>query len=77
MMFFMSCKTTKMITKVEYYVPEINFPNFPKLENYEKLENDTVKVDGVYLRQILIFREKYKSEVEKYKNIKEKLGGIK
>ena len=72
MMFFISCKTTKEI-QIKYYVPEIDFPEFPKLPDYEKTENGILVKDENYFRQLLIFKESYKSEVNKYNEIKMKL----
>ena len=71
-MFFISCKTTKEI-QIKYYVPEIDFPEFPKLPDYEKTENGILVKDENYFRQLLIFKESYKSEVNKYNEIKMKL----
>jgi hypothetical protein len=70
-MFFSSCKTTKEI-KVVYKVVEVDFPDFPKLPDYE-VKNGKVTTDEEYFRQLLIFRELYKSERNKYNEKKEKL----
>jgi len=72
MMCLVSCKTTKEI-EIRYYVPEIDWPEFPKLPEYE------IKVDGIlvkdenYFRRLLTFKELYKSERDKYNEKKEKL----
>lgn len=71
-MFLLSCKTTKEI-QIKYYVPEIDFPEFPKLPDYEIAENGILVKDENYFRQLLIFKESYKSEVNKYNEIKMKL----
>lgn len=74
MMFLVSCKTTKEIQiKYKYYVPEINPPEFPKLPDYEITEKGILVKDENYFRQLLIFKESYKSEINKYNEIKMKL----
>lgn len=72
MMFLVSCKTTKEI-QIKYYVPEIDFPEFPKLPDYEITENGILVKDENYFRQLLIFKESYKSEINKYNEKKMKL----
>lgn len=72
MMFLVSCKTTKEI-QIKYYVPEINPPEFPKLPDYEITEKGILVKDENYFRQLLIFKESYKSEINKYNEIKMKL----
>lgn len=64
-MFCMSCKTNKVVTEYEYHVPEIVFPAFPKLGEFE-IKGDKVEVDENYFRQLLKFRETYKSVVLEY-----------
>lgn len=71
-MFLVSCKTTKEI-QIKCYIPEIDFPEFPKLPDYEKTENGILVKDENYFRQLLIFKESYKSEINKYNEIKTKL----
>ena len=71
MMFFNSCKTVKEI-EVVYHVPEIDWPEFPKLPEYER-KDGKVTTDEEFFRQLLIFRETYKSERDKYNEKKEKL----
>ncbi len=72
MMFLVSCKTTKEI-QIKYYIPEIDFPEFPKLPDYEITENGILVKDENYFRQLLIFKESYKSEINKYNEKKMKL----
>lgn len=72
MMFLVSCKTTKEI-QIKYYVPEIDFPEFPKLPDYEITEEGILVKDENYFRQLLIFKESYKSEINKYNEKKMKL----
>ena len=70
MMFCMSCKTTKVVTEYKYYVPEIVFPIFPKLGEFEKI-NNKVEIDEDYFRQLLKFKESYKSSVSEYNEKRE------
>ena len=72
MMFLVSCKTTKNI-QIKYYVPEIDFPEFPKLPDYEVTENGILVKDENYFRELLTFKESYKSEIDKYNEKKMKL----
>ena len=72
MMFLVSCKTTKEI-QIKYYVPEIDFPEFPKLPDYEVTENGILIKDENYFRELLSFKESYKSEIDKYNEKKMKL----
>lgn len=71
MTFFMSCKTTE-ITKIEYKVPEIEFPDFPKLEDYEITPDDKVITDSGFFRKLLTFRTLYYECVNDYNSEKEK-----
>lgn len=66
-----SCKTVKEI-EVKYYVPEIDWPEFPKAPEYEKI-NGKIAVEENYFRQLLVFRELYKNEIKKYEEKKEML----
>lgn len=72
MTFFNSCKTTKVEIQYVEVMPEINWPEFPKLPEYEK-KNGKVTTDEDYFRKLLIFREIYKSERDKYNEKKMKL----
>lgn len=69
MMFLLSCSTTKEI-KTVYYVPDLYFPDFPKLPDYEINDKDEVTVDGEFFRQLLIFKTQYKSTKNEYEKIK-------
>lgn len=69
--FLVSCKTTKVIEKEVYYIPEIGFPEFPKLGDYEKTSDGKIIVDENYFRQLLIFRESYKLMISEYNDKKE------
>ena len=71
MMFLVSCKTTKVIEKEVYYIPEIDFPEFPKLGNYEKTGDGKIIVDENYFRQLLIFKTQYREMISEYNDKKE------
>lgn len=73
MMFLVSCKTTEVIEKTVHHVPEIDFPAFPKLGEYEKTNDGRIIVDEEYFRKLLIFKERYKSAVSEYNEKKDKL----
>ena len=75
MMFLVSCKTTKVIEKEVYYIPEIDFPEFPKLGDYEKTSDGKIIVHENYFRQLLIFRTQYKEMISEYLEKKNKLEG--
>lgn len=70
-MLCISCKSTKEIV-IEYRIPEINWPDFPKVGDYEKKDGKII-IDEDYFRQLLIFKEEYKTERNKYNEKKEKL----
>lgn len=71
MMFLVSCKTTKVIEKEVYYIPEIGFPEFPKLGDYEKTSDGKIIVDENYFRQLLIFKTQYREMISEYNDKKE------
>lgn len=71
-MFLTNCKTTK-VEKVTY-IPEIDFPEFPALGEYEITEDGKVKTDGEYFRKLLIFKTEYEEMISEY-NEKKKLMG--
>lgn len=71
MMFLVSCKTTKVIEKEVYYIPEIDFPEFPKLGDYEKTGDGKIIVDENYFRQLLIFKTQYREMISEYNDKKE------
>ena len=72
MMCFSSCRTIKEI-KVEYCVPDVDWPEFPQFPEYEIRKDGVLVKDENYFRQLLIFRESYKSERDKYNEKKMKL----
>ncbi len=54
-------------------MPDIDWPEFPKLPDYE-LQNDGVLVkDEYYFKKLLTFKELYKTEQNKYNDKKSKL----
>lgn len=53
-------------------MPDVYWPDFPKLPDYEA-GNGKVTTDEEFFRQLLIFREIYKSERDKYNEKKMKL----
>lgn len=72
MMFCISCKTTK--TEDEFYFPEINFPDFPVLNEYEITDDGKVCVSADYFFSLFLFRELYFSEIDKYNEKINKIG---
>lgn len=73
MMFLVSCKTTEVIEKNVYYVPEIDFPTFPVLGVYEKTGDGKIITDESYFRKLLMFKAQYKDAVERYNENKERM----
>lgn len=53
-------------------MPDVYWPDFPKLPEFER-KNGKVTTDEEFFRQLLIFREIYKSERDKYNEKKMKL----
>ena len=66
----MNYRTTK---EIECSILEIDFPEFPTLPDYEVAEDGILVKDENYFRRLLIFKELYKSEVNKYNEMKMKL----
>ena len=64
MMFCNSCKTTT-VEKTVYYIPEVDWPEFPELGEYET-KDGKVTTDEDYFRKLLIFRTMYLGEQSKY-----------
>ena len=61
-----------MVEKTIIYIPEIDWPEFPELDEYEASDGK-VTTDEDYFRRLLVFREMYFNEQNKYKEKKEKL----
>lgn len=51
------------------YIPEINFPEFPKVGEFEVKEGK-VTVSENFFRKLLIFKAQYKNEILKYNDKK-------
>lgn len=71
-MFFLSCRTTRTIKEETIYIPEIEWPQFPLLGDYEKTKDGRVIVDENYFVNLLIFRTSYYDVISEY-NDKKKL----
>lgn len=72
-MLCISCKTTTVIEKTIYKCPDINWPEFPEVGEYEKTDNGKIAVDEDYFRRLLVFRTFYFDERDKYNEKKMKL----
>ena len=60
-MFLISCRTTERVIYVpEIRVIEIDFPEFPKLGEYEITADGKVTTSEDFFRQLLIFKLHYK-----------------
>ena len=68
-----SCRTTvEYIEKPVYYVPELDFPDFPVVSDYDISDDgERVTVEADYFRKILMFRANYRSVRDEYKEIKD------
>ena len=75
MMFLSSCRSNKIIEKTIIYIPEVDWPELPKLPDYEITENGILVKDENYFRQMLIFKTEYQTEIDKYNEKLEKIGG--
>lgn len=71
MMLCISCKTTTVIEKTIYKYPDINWPEFPEVGEYEKTNNGKIAVDEDYFRRLLVFRTFYFDERDKYEEKKQ------
>ena len=71
MMLCISCKTTTVIEKTIYKCPEINWPEFPELGEYQKTEDGKIATDEEYFRRLLVFRTFYFDERDKYEEKKQ------
>ena len=75
MMFLNSCRSNKVIEKTIVYIPEVDWPELPKLPDYEITENGILVKDENYFRQMLVFKTEYQTEIDKYNERLEKIGG--
>ena len=71
MMLCISCKTTTVIEKTIYKCPDISWPEFPEVGEYEKTNNGKIAVDEDYFRKLLVFRTFYFDEKDKYEEKKQ------
>ena len=71
MMLCISCKTTTVIEKTIYKCPDINWPEFPEVGEYEKTNNGKIAVDEDYFRRLLVFRTFYFDERDEYEEKKQ------
>lgn len=67
MTYFVSCKT---VIIERSYVPDITFPEFPDLGEYEKTNDGKIVVSEDYIRRLYIFRTFYFDEKDKYEEKK-------
>ena len=71
MMLCISCKTTTVIEKTIYKCPDISWPEFPEVGEYEKTNNGKIAIDEDYFRRLLVFRTFYFDERDKYEEKKQ------
>ena len=71
MMLCISCKTTTVIEKTIYKCPDINWPEFPEVGEYEKTNNGKIAIDEDYFKRLLVFRTFYFNERDKYEEKKQ------
>lgn len=71
MMLCISCKTTTVIEKTIYKCPDISWPEFPEVGEYEKTNNGKIAVDENYFRRLIVFRTFYFDERDKYEEKKQ------
>lgn len=74
-MFLSSCNSSKVIEKTIIYIPEVDWPELPKLPDYEITEDGILIKDENYFRQMLVFKTEYQTEIDKYNERLEKIGG--
>ena len=74
-MFFSNCKSNQVVEKTIVYIPEIDWPEFPKLPDYKINGDGTVSTDEEYFRRLLVFKTEYQNEINKYNEKLEKIGG--
>lgn len=72
-MFFSSCRSNKIVEKRIYYIPEIDFPDPPKLPEYEILEDGRIATEEEFFRRYLSFKTLYSDTILKYNEKKNKL----
>ena len=71
-MLLTSCLSTSYIEKP--YVPSLNFPTFPVVEEYERNPNGTVAVSDEWIKRLAEFKIRYEETEKTYNDIKELYG---
>lgn len=59
-----------VVEKTIYKCPDINWPEFPEVGEYEKTNNRKIAIDEDYFRRLLVFRTFYFDERDKYEEKK-------
>lgn len=67
-----SCLSTSYIEKP--YVPPLNFPAFPAIEEYERNANGTVTVSGEWIKRLAEYKIRIEETEKTYTEIKELYG---
>lgn len=70
MMFYISCNSSKIVEKTIHYVPDVDFPEVPKLGDYEILKDGRIATDESFFRNFLSFRALYSDALLKYEDKK-------
>ena len=65
------CTSTKIVYVEKSYVPELNFPLFPRLYGEIRNPDDTVTVPGEWIIQVKEFEIYYEETKKDYSRIKE------
>ena len=66
-----------VVEKTIYKCPDINWPEFPEVGEYEKTNNGKIAIDEDYFRRLLVFRTFYFDERDKYEEKKKSIEEIK
>lgn len=64
-MFFSSCNTAKVVEIEKYVVPNLDFPEFPILDDYS-WEDGKVTTNEEFFRRLLMFRTAYWDLIDEY-----------
>lgn len=70
-MLLTACRSTKVVTKQEVIIPELNFPIFPLDTNMKNNHDGTVTVSSDWIVRLEEFRIHYEETENDYKMIKE------
>lgn len=71
-MLLTSCLSTSYIEKP--YVPPLNFPTFPVLEEYERTPNGRVNVSDEWIKDIAEYKIRIEETEKTYNDIKSMYG---